>query len=112
MLKSFNCLNFVTTVFRLSSLGKEVLNKSPAMRIKSTFSFMHLSTALQKAKVLVSLSFGSLQEPMWQSARWANFMDSGNIWQFLKVFIYCSTTGHSCVRFIKLKYILLLLIIA
>src|SRR3989344_1971977 len=74
MFKSFNCLNFVTTVFRLSSLGKDVLNKSPAIRMKSTFSFMHLSTALQKARVLVSLSFGSLHEPIWQSAKWANFI--------------------------------------
>src|SRR3989338_4830228 len=84
---SFNCLNFDTTVFRLSSLGKDVLNKSPAIRIKSTFSFMHLSIALLKAFVLVSLSLGSLHEPMWQSARWANFISQGKLRGFLKVFI-------------------------
>src|SRR3989338_10884270 len=74
MLKSFSCLNFITTAFKLSSLGNDVLNKSPAIRIKSTSSFMHLSTALLKASVLVSLSFGSLHEPIWQSARCANFI--------------------------------------
>ena len=68
MFLSFNFLNVVTTVFKLSNLGKEVLNKSPEMRMKSTASCTHLSTALLKAKVLISFNFGSLQLPIWQSA--------------------------------------------
>src|SRR3989338_4714651 len=87
MSRSLSCLNLLTTVFRLSNLGNEVLNKSPAIRMKSTFSLKHLSTALQKARVLVSLNFGSLQEPIWQYARWANFISQGKLRGFLKVFI-------------------------
>ena len=33
MFLSFSCLNVITTVFRLSILGKEVLNKSPEIRL-------------------------------------------------------------------------------
>ena len=33
MFLSFSCLNVITTVFRLSILGNEVLNKSPEIRL-------------------------------------------------------------------------------
>ena len=55
----------------MSNEGSEVLNKSPANKMKSTCWAMQLSIAWRKALVDRSRIFGSRQEPRWRSAKWA-----------------------------------------
>jgi len=74
MLLSFSCFSFFVTSLSLSIDGNDVLNRSPLISTKSTFSFMHVSTVFVNAFVLRSASFGSLQLPIWQSAMCANFI--------------------------------------
>ena len=57
-----------------SITGKDVLNKSPLIKIKSTFSSKHILTAFIKACKLASLSLGSRQLPICASAICANFI--------------------------------------
>ena len=86
---SINSFNLMTACFKLSIAGKEVLNKSPEIKIKSTFFSMHKSTAFMKAFVLTSLSLGSLQLPIWQSARCANFICSQTEENSIKIYKGC-----------------------
>ena len=55
--------------------GRLVLNRSPEIRIKSTFFSIHISIAFTKALSESSFNFGSRQPPIWQSAICANIME-------------------------------------
>jgi len=58
----------------MSREGSEVLNRSPANKMKSTCWAMQLSMAWRNAEVERSRILGSRQEPRWRSARWAYFI--------------------------------------
>src|SRR3989344_1057740 len=72
---SFNSRSFCATNTSASIAGSAVLNKSPANRIKSTFSSTHISIARAKTARLTFLMRSSRQLPICKSERCAYFME-------------------------------------
>src|SRR3990167_10082303 len=61
--------------FMIVMSGRDVLKRSPAIRTKPTFFSMHLFIAYLKLSMPNFFSSSSLQPPMWQSAKWATFIN-------------------------------------
>src|SRR3989344_3463122 len=84
---SWSSFNFLVTIFSVSTDGKEVLNRSPAKRMKSTFCSIHWFMALRNALLERSRIFWSLQEPRCRSAKCAYFMSYAEKEKFILIIV-------------------------
>ena len=79
-------MNSANESFRISIGGYAESNRSPDIRMNSTFSWMHLSMIAWKDLKFSFRSSSCLQLPRWQSARCANFSMVVSLFSYFEKF--------------------------